>query len=170
MLEVHNVKIDATTHVLLLKKSIYGLVQAARQWWKMFKEVMSTCDYFPSKSFPCLFIKKAADQEPIASVIIYGLIGTPDAIKEVISALGNVFKVKTMGKMEKCVGCHITDTIDKDVVWIHQPKLLKNLKEIFKNILGDTKRIYTTPFAPKTLTIQPKEGDPRITPEKQKQF
>jgi Reverse transcriptase (RNA-dependent DNA polymerase) len=33
MLEVHNVKIDPSTHVLLLNKAIYGLVQAARQWW-----------------------------------------------------------------------------------------------------------------------------------------
>jgi hypothetical protein len=31
MLEVHNKKIDPSTHVLLLKKAIYGLVQAARQ-------------------------------------------------------------------------------------------------------------------------------------------
>jgi Reverse transcriptase (RNA-dependent DNA polymerase) len=32
MLEVHNKRIDPSTHVLLLKKAIYGLVQAARQW------------------------------------------------------------------------------------------------------------------------------------------
>jgi hypothetical protein len=46
MLEVHKVKIYPSTHVLLLKKAIYGLVQAARQWWKKFKEVMATCDYY----------------------------------------------------------------------------------------------------------------------------
>jgi Reverse transcriptase (RNA-dependent DNA polymerase) len=65
MLEVHNVKIDPSTLVLLLKKAIYRLVQAARQWCKKFKEVMATCDYYPSISDPCLFIKKAADGEPI---------------------------------------------------------------------------------------------------------
>jgi hypothetical protein len=48
MLEFHNVKIYPTAHVLLLNKAIYGLVQAARQWWKLFKEVMATCDYYPS--------------------------------------------------------------------------------------------------------------------------
>jgi hypothetical protein len=132
---------------------------------------MATCDNYPSKSDPCLFIKKAADGEPISFVIIYaddgGIIGTPAAIKEVISALGKVFKVKTMGEMEKFGGCHIIDTIDKDDVWIHQPKLLNNLKENFKNILGDTNRIYTTPSAPKTLIIRPKEGDPLVTPKRQ---
>jgi hypothetical protein len=54
--------------------------------------MMATCDYYPSKSDPCLFIKKAADGEPISFVIIYvdygGMLGTLFAIKEVISALG----------------------------------------------------------------------------------
>jgi Reverse transcriptase (RNA-dependent DNA polymerase) len=44
MLEVHNVKIDPSTNVLLLTRSFYGLVQDGRQWWKKFKEVMATCD------------------------------------------------------------------------------------------------------------------------------
>jgi Reverse transcriptase (RNA-dependent DNA polymerase) len=34
MVEVHDVTIDPTTHVLLLKKAICGLVQATRHWWK----------------------------------------------------------------------------------------------------------------------------------------
>jgi hypothetical protein len=86
-----------------------------------------------------------------------GIIGTPDAIKEVISALDKLLKVKTIGKMEKFDGCHIIDTVAKDGVWIHQPDLLKNLKENFKNMQGDTKRTYTTPSAPKTLILRPKQ-------------
>jgi hypothetical protein len=42
-----------------------------------------------------------------------GIIGTPDAIKEVIFALGKVFKVKSMGEMEKFVGGHTINTMDK---------------------------------------------------------
>jgi Reverse transcriptase (RNA-dependent DNA polymerase) len=41
MLEVHSKNIDPSTHVLLLKKAIYGLVQAASHWWKKFKESMA---------------------------------------------------------------------------------------------------------------------------------
>jgi hypothetical protein len=37
-------------------------------------------------------------------VVDGGIFGTPDAIKEVISALGKSFKVKTMGEMENFVG------------------------------------------------------------------
>jgi hypothetical protein len=117
-------------------------------------------------------LKKVADGELISFVIICvedrGIIETPDSITEVISDLGKVFKVKTMGEM--FVGCHIIDTIDKDGVWIYKPNFLKKLKENFKNILGDTKRIYSTLSAPKTLIVWPKEGDPLVTTERQKQF
>jgi Reverse transcriptase (RNA-dependent DNA polymerase) len=107
MVEVQIVAIYPSTHVLLWKKNIFGLFQATRQWWKKFQEDMATCDYYPSKSHPSLFFNKAEDGEPISLVIIYidddGNIGTPDAIEEVIDYLGKVFKVKTMGKMEKFV-------------------------------------------------------------------
>jgi Reverse transcriptase (RNA-dependent DNA polymerase) len=124
MLEVHNKKINPSTHVLLLKKAIYGLGQASIQWWKKFKEAMAGCNYFPSKSDPCPFIKRTNGDEPLSFVIIYvddGVIfGTPEAIKEVIEALSKSLKVKTMGEMSKFVGCHIMDTTDKEGVWIHQ--------------------------------------------------
>jgi hypothetical protein len=82
-----------------------------------------------------------------------GIIGTPEAIKEVIEGLGNTFKVKSMGEMDKFVGCQIIDTPDKDIVWIHQPKLLKNWKINFEEILGDATRVFKTPAAPKSLII-----------------
>jgi Reverse transcriptase (RNA-dependent DNA polymerase) len=47
MLEVHPPNWPST-HVLVLKKSIYGLVQAARQWSKKLKEAMAGCNNFPS--------------------------------------------------------------------------------------------------------------------------
>jgi hypothetical protein len=112
--------------------------------------------------------------EPMSFVWIYvddgGFIRTPEAIKELIEALGNTFKVNYMGEMDKFVGCHIINTPDKDGVWIHQPKLLKNLKIKFEEILEDAAIVFKTPSATKTLIFWPKEGDPLISPEKQKQF
>jgi hypothetical protein len=100
---------------------------------------MAGCNYFPTKSDPFLLIKKAIGDEPLSFVIIYvddgGIIGTPVAIKEVIETLSKSFEVKTMGEMSELVGCHIMDTTDKEGVWIHQPKLLENLKEYFKDLV-----------------------------------
>jgi hypothetical protein len=77
--------------VLSLKKAIYELVQAARQWWKKFKETMVGCNSFPSKADPSIFIEKANGDEPLLLGIVYvddgGIFGTPKAINEVIEAL-----------------------------------------------------------------------------------
>jgi hypothetical protein len=92
-----------------------------------------------SKAVPCLFIKKANGDEPLSFVIIYvddgGTVGTPEALKEVIEALSNSFKVKPMSGVNKFVGCHIIDTTNKDAVWNHQPKLLKHLTANYKDLI-----------------------------------
>jgi hypothetical protein len=75
-----------------------------------------------------------------------------------------------MSEMSKFAGCHIIDTTDIDGVWIHQPILLKNLKGKFKSLIEGDPRVFKTPSAPKTLIIRPKDGDPLISPEQQKQF
>ena len=49
---------------------MYGLVQAARQWWKKFKAVMKNIGYRPSDVDPCLFINEKSDGTK-AFVIIY---------------------------------------------------------------------------------------------------
>ncbi|HSN67551.1 MAG TPA: reverse transcriptase domain-containing protein [Fusibacter sp.] len=130
--ETHNQNIRKDTHCVLLKKALYGLVQAARQWWKKFKDVMATIGFHTSAADPCLFVKQETKGEPNSFVIIYvddgGVIGTKKVIKEIFEALSKDFKIKNLGKMEHFVGCHIIENNDKDTIWIHQPKLIKNLK------------------------------------------
>ena len=53
--------------------------------------------------------------------------------------------------------------------WIHQPKLLTNLRKGFKEYIKDI-RSFKTPAAPKTVIMRPQEGDPTIAPEKQRKF
>jgi hypothetical protein len=52
--DYHNKTMDIKLYCLKLKKAIYGLVQAARQWWKKFKSVLQSLDYYPSRADPCL--------------------------------------------------------------------------------------------------------------------
>jgi hypothetical protein len=51
-----------------------------------------------------------------------------------------------------------------------QPKLLKNLKDNFKDLIEESARVLKTPSAPKCLIIRPKYGDPLISPKKQRHF
>jgi Reverse transcriptase (RNA-dependent DNA polymerase) len=57
------------THCVKLLKALYGLYQAARQWWKKAKKVMKTIKYNPSPVDPCLFINTSTVKHSF--VIIY---------------------------------------------------------------------------------------------------
>jgi hypothetical protein len=61
--EKFNEDIDPKTLCLKITRAIYGLVQAARQWWTKFIHVLSCIGYFPSQADPCLFIKKSFGQK-----------------------------------------------------------------------------------------------------------
>jgi hypothetical protein len=88
--EKHKKDIDTNTHYLKFTIAIYGLVQAARQWWKKFKEVLETLNYIPSRADLCLFNKK--ENEKRSYFIIYVDDGgifcdTRKEIKEMIDKL-----------------------------------------------------------------------------------
>ncbi len=68
--DTHGKAVSESTHCVKLLKALYGLVQAARQWWKKFKEVMKTIDYTPSGTDPCQFLKQTKDKSKSAFVII----------------------------------------------------------------------------------------------------
>jgi hypothetical protein len=123
----HNQTVDSTTHCLKLKKAIYGLVQAARQWWKKFKEVLSKLDYYASRADPCLFIRKDKNYK-YSYLIVYvddgGIFGSSEDIKLVIKELSKYFIVKDLGEMKVFIGCDILTSKAKDTMYIHQPKLI----------------------------------------------
>ena len=165
--------INTTTHCLKLKKAIYGLVQAARQWWKKFKEVMQSLGFNPSKADPCLFIKNGDGKNKLpAFIIIYvddgGIFGTKEQVKEVLQALSKGFKVKDLGPLKHFVGCHIVqDTGIPGKIYIHQPKLIKHLEEQFGDKIKDINRTYSTPAGPKTMILRPEKGDKLISAQEQ---
>jgi Reverse transcriptase (RNA-dependent DNA polymerase) len=85
-----------------LKKALYGLVQAAQQWWKKITDALSTIGLKPTEADPCLFVKKRQGSKPPACIILYvddgGIFGTPEDFQTVLNASSTVLKVKAMGK------------------------------------------------------------------------
>jgi hypothetical protein len=79
-----------------LLKAIYGLVQAARQWWQKFKKAMLSLNFMASVADPCLFTKSTKGSKSF--VLIYvddgGIFGTEQDIKDIIKALSVDFKIK----------------------------------------------------------------------------
>jgi hypothetical protein len=156
-----------------LLKAIYGLVQAARQWWQKFKKAMLGLNFEPNIADPCLFTRKTKQYATKSFVLIYvddgGIFGSKKDIDDILSALSVDFKIKYLGELEHFVGCHIIENKAKDTIWIHQPKLIKNLKLHFEDLITTT-RIFGTPASPKTLVIRPEEGDTLISKDEQRIF
>ena len=56
---------------LILRKTIYGLVQSAREFYKKLIEVLKLIGFVGSKSDPCLWIKSDSAIENILIIGIY---------------------------------------------------------------------------------------------------
>jgi hypothetical protein len=161
-------------YCVLLLQALYGLVQAARQWYKRITDIFGKLHFFPSPADPCLFIRPKKHNEPPAFIILYvddgAIIGTDVVISEVIEALSKIVKVKDLGTMKHFVGCHLIDSPDKQTIYIHQPKLLHHLEEGFSQYIKQGSRVYLTPGAPKTVVMRPEEKDPVLNPEEQTKY
>ena len=171
--ETQRITKDPKTYCVKLNKALYGLVQAARQWWKKFKEIMLSLKFKPSEADPCLFVRTNPTNEVTSFVILYvddgGIIGTQETIDELVSGLSEDFKVKYLGQMEHFVGCHLIENKAKDTLWIHQPKLIKNLKTHFGQLV-ESVRFFSTPAIPRTVIIRPTAEETKLSTEEQTKF
>jgi Reverse transcriptase (RNA-dependent DNA polymerase) len=162
--------ISTKTHCCKLKKAINGLVQAARQWWKKFKEVLLKMGNKPSLADPCLFYR---DKPNRSFIIIYvddgGIFSDDQTIQEVLKELSKYIKVKYLGMLENFIGCKLIENKERDTISIHQPKLFKHLEQTFGKMIENVRK-YKTPAAPKSTILRPQPGDTLISPEQQKLY
>ena len=162
---------DPKIWCVALHKSIYGLVQAARQWWKKFKEALEKQGFKPSAADPCLFIRKGPDG--LIFILIYvddgAIFGNKRIIDQVLADLGTQFSIKILGTVSDYVGCHLVVNKKRDTMYIVQPKLIRELKKKFGPQVK-TRREAGLPAAPKFVAMRPVEGEPTIDEAEQSAY
>jgi hypothetical protein len=87
---------------------------------------------------------------------------TKENVHTLNKAVSKDFKVQYLGKLEIFVGCNIIENKKKDTLWIHQPKVLKHLKETYYN-LDTTTKIFRPPANYKTIILCPKTEEQLIS-------
>ena len=111
--EVINQRVDKEDS-LILQKAIYGLVQAARQFWKKIVENMQEGGFQLSKADPCMLYRE--DQRGSCIIIIYIddmlIIGKEEAIDAAIKVLQGHFQVKDPTSLEDYLGVEIVQSDD----------------------------------------------------------
>ena len=133
--------------VLLLKQCIYGLVQAARQYYKHIVEILKEIGFKGGSVDPCLFTKR--DKWGICFIVLYVddnlIIGHPKAVEETISLMRkHNLVLKVEDELTDYLSCEIVMSDDRKKAWLGQPHLIANLEKKFGEEVANLYR-YTTP-------------------------
>jgi len=102
--------LEAGKDVCLLKKSLYGLRQAGRQWNERLSIKLRSMGLIPTKGEPCMY--HANHEDTILIIVIYVddiLIAFQDPkwIENTKKALAEDFEVKDFGLAKRCLGLEI---------------------------------------------------------------
>ena len=118
---------------LILQHVIYGLVQAARQFYKNLKEILETKLVFRKcMSNQCLYPKK--DEVGVIMICLYIddtlRAANQNAIEKFKKDIKEFFVTKEGGEVTEYVGCMIRK--NQETIYLHQTDLIKNKEVIWK--------------------------------------
>ena len=164
--------VNGTDHVLLLLQCIYGLVQAARQYYKHMIQILKKLGFTGGEVDPCLFVRRT--KKGICYIGIYVddnlLIGDKAAIQEVIDdlkAAGLVLKIE--GSLHDYLSCEIAFSKDRKKAWLGQPHLIKKLETTFGDEVMKLMK-YVTPGTPGRTQVREIDKTLCLAGEKQTRY
>jgi len=134
-------------HVCQLKKSLYGLKQSPRQWYKRFDAFMTTHEFSRSAFDSCVYHKKMSGNSMIYlllyvddMLIAANNITEINALKKLLS---KEFDMKDLGAAKKILGMEISR--EDGVVHLSQKRYIERVLERFNM---HTCKPVSTPLAP----------------------
>jgi hypothetical protein len=156
----------------LLLKSIYGTVQAAREWGLHFARIMESLGFKQCAADPCLFIRR--NDLGLAIAIIYiddgFCIGHMPALNQLFQQLRDKqLELKVAEDMEDYLSCQVLFTRDGKGAWLGQPHMVKKLLKTFGQHIESVKST-KTPGPPGVTIDRPQGNDPVLEPEQQKLY
>ncbi|CAI7916839.1 unnamed protein product [Closterium sp. NIES-54] len=107
---------DGSGRVLRLKKALYGLKRAPRQWYLKLRGVLEEIGFTPSTADHSLFMLGEGEQRSFMVVYVDDiLIFSPssDLVKEVMLKVQDKFKCKALGDVSFYLGLHIERDVEK---------------------------------------------------------
>ena len=119
--------------VLFLRKTIYGLKQAARAFWNQLLECLQDMDFARSRADPCLYYAWTA----VGLCIIISwiddnlIVGSAEAVAQAKEALMDRFDCEDCGELDEYIGCKI-DRIDDGALKMTQHVLQQSYSDEFE--------------------------------------
>ena len=144
---------------VVLEKSIYGLVQAARQFHrKLITIMMKNMGFHKCLSDECLLFRNTEDGIVIVCVYIDNTlcVGDEKAVKKFKNEIKKHFETKEEGNMNEYVGCKVKRTTDKTII-MYQDDLIHKIEKTFGDLVRNM-QVYDMPAGMGARITRSKEG------------
>ncbi|KAK2414734.1 secreted RxLR effector protein [Trifolium repens] len=137
--------VEDKSKVCLLKKSLYGLKQSPRQWYRRFDEFLLKGGFVRSNYDSCVYMMKRNEK-----VILYLLLYVDDIlmassdkheIQKLKEMLNGEFEMKDLGSAKRILGMDILRDRSKGELFLSQHDYLKKVVERFR--MSDSKVVNT---------------------------
>lgn len=126
--------IEISDKVFKLKRSLYGLKQAARIWNHTMNECLQKLNFVQSKYDSCLYVNKT-NITPCYLIVHVDdmLIASKDTkfINEIASRISNSFELKSLGEVQQFVGINVKRDINGTYI-INQSNYIQKIAETFR--------------------------------------
>jgi hypothetical protein len=121
---------------LILRKTIYGLVQSARKFYEKFINVLNVIGFYGSKSDPCLWTMWNEKVNHMIIIVIFVndclIIGKEKTIDHLIDELKkHEFNLKVERNVNEHLSCCIEESKDEGKLSMIQPHLFTCLIKNF---------------------------------------
>lgn len=145
-----------TGTVLLLLKTIYGLKQAAFEYWKALLKALKHVGLTRSKADPCVYFRWTARGLSIWASWVDDLLscGNKEDVVQGRHAIKKFFDLDEVGELKEYVGCKIEYNSAEGWMHLTQPVLIQSFEDEFKL----PSQVYTTPAAPNSMLVGGEEG------------
>ena len=156
-----------------LLKGIYGLCQAARQFWKKFVNTakMESFGFQVSPAVPCMLYKQ--DELGICIIIMYVddmlIFRKKEQIQEFTNKIQKEFSVKIQHNLADYLGCEFHMNKVKTRGWHGQPSRIKSLEQNFGE-RAMTERLSLTPVTPRFTARRLENLEDKISPEEHETY
>ena len=151
-----------------LLKGIYGLCQAARQFWKKFVNTAKkeSFGFQVSPEDPCILFEQ--NELGICIIIMYVddmlIIGKKQQIQEFTNKIQKEFSVKIRLNLADYLGCEFHMNKVKTRGWLGQPSIIKSLEQKFGE-RAMKERLSLTPGTPRFTARRLENPEDKVSPE-----
>ena len=156
-----------------LLKGIYGLCQAARQFWNNFVNTAKkeSFGFQVSPADTCMIFKQ--NELGICIIIMYVddmlIIGEKEQMQEFTTQIQKEFSVKIQHNLADYLGCEFHMNKVKTRGWLGQPSIIKSLEQKFGE-RAMKERLSLTPGTPRFTARRLENPEDKVSPEEHETY